>query len=97
MYPSHSLTSLSSSAQDFSSFVSEPQPKKPLLVLTLSIGSAIETLNIFDEGDLEGVARGLAAKHNLKEEFVDYLKEQLGEQIERELRKRKKGWKYTKR
>ena len=60
--------------------ISEPQDKA-LAVITLDIGDKTEIVKIFEGDDIRKKAREITQKHNLTEEAVDYLIENINDQI----------------
>ena len=63
--------------------IGDPTPReiKPLAVITLDIGEKTEIVKIFEGDDIRKTAIEITKKHNLAEEAVDYLIENINVQI----------------
>ena len=61
--------------------IGDPKEAKPLAVITLDIGEKTEIVKIFEGDDIKKKAMEITKKHNLAEEAVDFLIENINAQI----------------
>lgn len=57
------------------------RPLKPKAIITLNIGSSLEQIKVFEGQDLYELATDFALKHELNEEFIDFLVERIQAQL----------------
>lgn len=75
-----------SQTQDFD-YNSEPiysaaKPIKPKAIITLNIGDSLEQIKVFEGQDLYEISRDFAQKHDLNEDFIEFLVDNIRKQMQ---------------
>ena len=66
--------------------------QKPKAIITLNIGESLEHIKIFENQDLYEIACEIANKHDLNEEFIDFLVNNIQSQLNEHEKKPSKSF-----